>query len=162
MTNQKYKDITFVFGPPTGDQYERFKKIAIQNEESFSDVFRAFIDDLFNTGGGDKLLNELFSVVVGEKLSLNGIFQTCQYWAGRKEKFKKFYLSSTDQNVEVPGIMVFPSKFTKPDGRNLEVNIDFEHADYVGAMIGQSFKLDWVEIYSVKNEQNQYEVSGAR
>ena len=58
MTNQKYKDITFVFGPPTGDQYERFKKIAIQNGESFSDVFRAFIDDLFNTGGGDKRMGE--------------------------------------------------------------------------------------------------------
>jgi len=154
MNIQKYKDITFVFGAPAGDRYERFAEIAIQNGETFSDFYRAFIGDLFNTGGGDKLLNKLFSIVVGEELSLNGIFQTCQYWVGRKEKFEKFYLSPTDQNVEVPAIMVFPPKFTKPDGRVLEINIDFEHADYVSAVIGQSFKLDWVDIHAVKNDHD--------
>lgn len=160
MNIQKYKDITFVFGAPVGDRYERFTLIANENGQSFSDVYRSFIGDLFDTGGGDKILSELFSVVVGEELFLNGIFQTYQCWRGRKEKFKKFYLSPTDENVEVPAIMVFPPKFTRPDGKALASNIDLDHANYVSAMIGKSFKLDWVEIYAVLNNQGYEAAKG--
>jgi hypothetical protein len=153
MVSQEYSDITFIFGPPAEDIYERFLQIAAENDQIFSDVYRAFIRDLFDRGGGEKLLNELFSAVVGEELSLNEVFQTYQCWWGRKDKFEKFYLTSTDQDAKVPAIMVFPPKFTNSNGETLETIVDFEHANLVSAMIGQSLKLDWVEIHAVNNDQ---------
>jgi hypothetical protein len=46
--------------------------------------------------------------------------------------------------------MFFPPDFTDKSGQKLDFIVELDHAEYVGAVIGRSLELDWVETRGVK------------
>ena len=46
--------------------------------------------------------------------------------------------------------MVFPPKFTLKSGSPLNINVEIEHARYVSAFLGQTLKLDWIDMSGPK------------
>ena len=145
MSIQTYRDITFVFGPPSGDRYEMVKSTALRQGETFSAMYRKYLDGLFTSIEEDGLLDGLFSSVLDEKIQVNNVFPTYQMWMKRDPKFEKFYLRPSEMTVELPAIMVFPPEFTTECGSEVHFSVEFEDARYVSAVIGDALKLDWVD-----------------
>ena len=56
MSIQTYRDITFAFGPASGDRYEMVKSTAIRQGETFSAMYRKYMDDVFTNMGESGLL----------------------------------------------------------------------------------------------------------
>ena len=63
MSIQKYQDITFVLGPPSGDRYEMIKSAALETGDTFSKLYRGYMDDIISDldecGFFDKILSTL-------------------------------------------------------------------------------------------------------
>ena len=57
MSIQTYRDITFAFGPPSGDRYEMVKSTAIRQGETFSAMYREYMDGVFKSMEEDGLLD---------------------------------------------------------------------------------------------------------
>ena len=147
MLTQTYRDITFVFGAPDGDRYEMLKETAHHKNLSFSAVYRTYMDEILLGLHGEGVFDHAFSGAVGPKLKVNKIFPTYQHWRGREERFEKFFVSPEEEYVEITAVMVFPPQFTDEQGVALETDVEFEHANFVSAIIGQSLRLDWVQVY---------------
>ena len=92
----------------------------------------------------------MFSTAIGEDVLINRTFLTQQFWVKRNERFEKFYLSPEDNSIEIPAIMFFPPDFTDKSGQKLDLIVELDHAEYVGAVIGRSLELDWVETRGAK------------
>ena len=152
VISQKYSDLTFIFGPPSGERYEMLATTARLNAESFSSVYRAYMEEIFTSFEEFQFFDQAFSSVLGEDIKINRVFPTYQFWLKRNDKFKKFYLSPDDESVEIPAIMVFPPEFTGKSGSGLYISVDMEHANFVSAILGQSLKLDWIEVNGVLSE----------
>ena len=45
--NQTYLDLTFVLGPPNGERYDMLVGTARLNGDSFSKVYRTYIEEVF-------------------------------------------------------------------------------------------------------------------
>ena len=146
---QTYRDLTFLFGPPNGERYEMLVATARYKEESFSSVYRAYMEEIFASFEEESVLDYAFSGALGEDIKINEVFPTYQLWLRRKDKFEKFYLSPDDESVEIPAIMVFPPKFTLNSGSSLNINVDMGHANLVSAILGQSLQPDWIEVNGV-------------
>jgi|GEM_PF-4644343 hypothetical protein len=146
MTPQSYRDFTFVLGPPNGDRYEMLRNFALENGEDFSTTYRNYAGHMFSSAETGELIDSLFSVALNEIIQTNRLFPTFQFWLKRKEEFHKFYLSPDDESAEIPAFMVFPPEFTDCSGSCLDVNVEMDHANFVGATIGKSLKLDWVQV----------------
>ena len=149
VLTQKYRDITFVFGPPDGDCYEMLKETANLKNLSFSAVYRTYMEEMLLGLHGEGFFDDAFSGAVGVDLQVNRIYPAYQYWRGRKEEFEKFYLSPEEEDVQISTVILFPPEFTDGQGAVLETQVDFEHADLVSAIIGQSLRLDWVQVNAV-------------
>ena len=152
MISQKYRDLTFLFGPPSGDRYEMLKTTALQSEDNFSSVYRTYMGKMFSSFEECGLFDKVFSDILGVDLRINRIFPTYQFWLNRNEKFSKFYLSPDDKSIEIPALMFFPPEFTYTSGAKLNVCVELQDAQYVSAIMGKSLKLDWVQINGVLSE----------
>jgi len=148
MSIQIYQDLTLVFGPPSGERYENLKNTAIKTGNSFSSIYRDCMEEILSCK--TKLFDGMFSTAIGEDVLINRTFLTQQFWVKRNERFEKFYLSPEDNSIEIPAIMFFPPDFTDKSGQKLDLIVELDHAEYVGAVIGRSLELDWVETRGVK------------
>ena len=63
MTTQKYKDLTYLFGPPSGDRYDRLVEKAQASGQSFSDIYGSYIRDLV-TNFEEDVFDRVFSSTV--------------------------------------------------------------------------------------------------
>ena len=151
--NQTYLDLTFVLGPPNGERYDMLVATARLNGDSFSKVYRAYIEEVFASFDKKNILDDPFSCVLGTDIKTNYLFPTYQFWLKRKDKFEKFYLSQEEESVEIPAVMVFPPKFTLKSGSPLNIDVEMEHARYVSAFLGQALKLDWIDMSATLSEQ---------
>ena len=151
--NQTYLDLTFVLGPPNGERYDMLVATARLNGDSFSKVYRAYIEEVFTSFEEKNILDDAFSCVLGTDIKTNDLFPTYQFWLKRKDRFEKFYLSQEEESVEIPAVMVFPPKFTLKSGSPLNIDVDMEHARYISAFLGQALKLDWIDISGTLSEQ---------
>ena len=149
MTSQKYSDVTFVCGPPSGDRYEMLKNTALENNESFSSVYREYMERIFEALDEECFFDKIFSSILDETVKINRVFQTYQFWIRRQDRFEKFYLSPNDQTAEIPAIMIFPPEFTDELGSELSIPVEMKDVDVVSAIIGKSLKLDWVQVKAV-------------
>ena len=151
--NQTYLDLTFVLGPPSGERYEMLVETARLNGDSFSKVYRTYIEEVFASFDEKNILDDAFSCVLGTDIKTNDLFPTYQFWLKRKDKIAKFYLSPEEESVEIPAVMVFPPKFTLKSGSPLNINVEMEHAKYVSAFLGKALKLDWIDMSGTLSEQ---------
>jgi len=151
--NQTYLDLTFVLGPPNGERYDMLVAKARLNGDSFSKVYRTYIEEVFASFEEKNILDDAFSCVLGTDIKTNDLFPTYQFWLKRKDRFEKFYLSQEEESVEIPAVMVFPPKFTLKSGSPLNIDVDMEHARYVSAFLGQALKLDWIDMSGTPSEQ---------
>ena len=151
--NQTYLDLTFVLGPPNGERYDMLVATARLNGDSFSKVYRNYIEEVFASFEEKNILDDAFSCVLGTDIKTNDLFPTYQFWLKRKDRFEKFYLSQEEESVEIPAVMVFPPKFTLKSGSPLNIDVDMEHARYVSAFLGQALKLDWIDMSGTLSEQ---------
>ena len=151
--NQTYLDLTFVLGPPNGERYDMLVATARLNGDSFSKVYRTYIEEVFTSFEEKNILDDAFSCVLGTDIKTNDLFPTYQFWLKRKDRFEKFYLSQEEESVEIPAVMVFPPKFTLKSGSPLNIDVDMEHARYVSAFLGQALKLDWIDMSGTLSEQ---------
>ena len=102
VISQKYSDLTFIFGPPSGERYEMLKTKTLVNQESFSSVYRAYMEEAFASLEEVQFFDLAFSSILGEDIKINRLFPTYQFWLKRNDKFKKFYLSPDDESIEIP------------------------------------------------------------
>ena len=151
--NQTYLDLTFVLGPPNGERYDMLVATARLNGDSFSKVYRTYIEEVFTSFEEKNILDDAFSCVLGTDIKTNDLFPTYQFWLKRKDRFEKFYLSQEEESVEIPAVMVFPPKFTLKSGSPLNIDVEMEHARYVSAFLGQALKLDWIDMSGTLSEQ---------
>ena len=151
--NQTYLDLTFVLGPPNGERYDMLVATARLNGDSFSKVYRTYIEEVFASFEEKNTLDDAFSCVLGTDIKTNDLFPTYQFWLKRKDRFEKFYLWQEEESVEIPAVMVFPPKFTLKSGSPLNIDVDMEHARYVSAFLGQALKLDWIDMSATLSEQ---------
>ena len=152
VISQKYSDLTFIFGPPSGERYEMLATTARLNAESFSSVYRAYMEEIFTSFEECQFFDQAFSSVLGEDIKINRVFPTYQFWLKRNDKFKKFYLSPDDESIEIPAIMLFPPEFTRKSRSSLNVCVELKDAEVVSAIMGQSLKLDWIQVSGVLSE----------
>ena len=153
VSSQTYLDLTFVLGPPNGERYDMLVATARLNGDSFSKVYRTYIEEVFASFEEKNILDDAFSCVLGTDIKTNDLFPTYQFWLKRKDRFEKFYLSQEEESVEIPAVMVFPPKFTLKSGSPLNIDVDMEHARYVSAFLGQALKLDWIDMSGTLSEQ---------
>ena len=149
MTSQKYRDVTFVCGPPSGDRYEMLKCTALENDVSFSSVYQEYMDRIFEALDEECFFDKIFSSILDQTVKVNRVFPTYQFWSRRQDRFKKFYLSPDDQTAEIPAIMIFPPEFTDELGSEFSIPVEMKDVTIVSAIIGESLKLDWVQVKGV-------------
>ena len=53
------------------------------------------------------------------------------------------------QTAEIPAIMIFPPEFTDELGSELSIPVEMKDVTIVSAIIGESLKLDWVQVKGV-------------
>ena len=97
--NQTYLDLTFVLGPPNGERYDMLVATARLNGDSFSKVYRTYIEEVFTSFEEKNILDDAFSCVLGTDIKTNDLFPTYQFWLKRKDRFEKFYLSQEEESV---------------------------------------------------------------
>ena len=157
MSIQIYRDITFVFGPPSGDRYEGIKSTALRNDESFSKSFRDHMEGVFASMKEEHLLDDLFSLCFRKKINVNRIYPTYQIWAKQNGELEKFYLRPEDKFAELPALMVFPPEFTSEVGEKLDFAIEFKDAKFVSNTIREAFGFDWINIFSAYANEIDFE-----
>ena len=160
MSIQIYRDITFVFGPPSGDRYEGIKSTALRNDESFSKSFRDHMEGVFASMKEEHLLDDLFSLYFRKKINVNRIYPTYQIWAKHDGELEKFYLRPEDKFAELPALMIFPSEFTSEVGAKLDFAIDPEDAKFAEFVINpirKAFGFDWINIFGAYADEIDFE-----
>jgi hypothetical protein len=148
MCTQKYQDLTYLFGPPSGVRYDTLAEQALASSQSFSDIYCSYIRDLF-TNFEEEFFDRVFSEILGKNLQVNRTYSTYQLWIKRSERYEKFYLSPDDESAKVPALMFFPPEFTNVDGSQLNEIIEPQHLDAIGCLLGLALKLDWVQVHGV-------------
>ena len=151
MSIQTYQDITFVLGPPSGDRYEMIKSAALETGDTFSKLYRGYMDDIISDLDECGFFDKIFSTLLDEEIRVNRVYPTYQMWGKRNPKFAKFYLRPSEENAELPALMVFPPQFTTKCGLPIESCVERDDAKVVSAILGKSLELDWVNLISVYN-----------
>ena len=125
------------------------KNTALENDESFSSVYREYMERIFEELDEQCFFDKLFSSILDQSVKINRVFPTYQFWIRRQDRFEKFYLSPDDHTAEIPAIMIFPPEFTDESGLELIIPVEMKDVKLVRAIIGKSLKLDWVQVKSV-------------
>ena len=152
MTIQTYRDVTFVFGPPSGDRYEMLKHVASKTGKSFCCVYQEYMGEIFDEWTKSNLLDKTFSAILGVGTQINRIFPSYQMRIDRKEECEKFYYPSSAESIRIPVLMLYPPEFTWESKDSLETKVEMNHLNVVSSILGQSLQLDWVAVHAALAE----------
>lgn len=97
-------------------------------------------------------INQIFSTVVGEDLTIGKTFRTEQTFSKARPDIEKL-VTNPDEWVSVPVLMFFPSQFQTPPGDPIKNVVTVDHLRVVGSILGKSYKLDWVQSIAVHDSQ---------
>ena len=145
MIIQKYADFGFVFGPPSGGQYEQYKDLAVNSNKTIAELHFSFMEDFFVKAQESNLFSRLLSPILGEELSVGKAFQSYKLQNAKDPRVKKFNPSPDDQFVKLPMIMFFPPLFRTPNGNEIKTIVNRVHLDGFGSIISESLNLDWFQ-----------------
>jgi hypothetical protein len=152
MSTQVYKDLSLIFGPPSGDFFDNIVSASKRTGISRCEIYEDLLFESFDQAEEKGLFNQIFSSVIGENLTIGEIFRTKQTFGKARPDMEKL-VTNPDELVSVPVLMFFPSQFqTSPDDPIKNV-VTVDHLQVVGAIMGQSFKLDWVQSIAVHASQ---------
>ena len=150
MSIQTYKDLSLILGPPAGKFFDNIvsasEQTGILRCEIYEDILFKILDEMESKGS----FNQIFSTAVGEDLTIGKTFRTKQTFSKARPDMEKL-VTNPDEWVSVPVLMFFPSRFQTPSGDPIKNVVSLDDLTVVGAVIGQSFKLDWVESRGVKD-----------
>ena len=152
MSIQIYKDLSLIFGPPAGKFFDNIvtasEQTGLPRCKIYQDMLFEILDEMESRGS----INQFFSTVVGEDLTIGKTFRTEQTFSKARPDIEKL-VTNPDEWVSVPVLMFFPSQFQTPPGDPIKNVVTFDHLQVVGAIMGQSFKLDWVQSVGVNERQ---------
>ena len=158
MPYQKYRNISLVFGPPSGERYEMLRGIANQVQRPFSEIYLEFLSDLLSKKGDESLLEDALSIFIEQEIYVGEYTLTYLYWYEEREELSKFNNSqSTGQKgllpTRIPVLMLYPDKFVvRSTGKPVRKNIELDHFERVAAILGQVLKLDWIQTIGAFSE----------
>ena len=152
MSIQIYKDLSLTFGPPTGKFFDNIvtasKQTGLPRCKIYQDMLFEILDEMESRGS----INQIFSTVVGEDLTIGKIFRTEQTFSKARPDIEKL-VTNPDEWVSVPVLMFFPSQFQTPPGDPIKNVVTVDHLRVVGSILGKSYKLDWVQSIAVHDSQ---------
>jgi hypothetical protein len=108
--------------------------------------------DIFDGMEAKGFFDQIFSTVVGEDLTIGKTFRTKQTFSKAPSDMEKL-VTNLDEWVFFPILMFFPSQFLTPLGYPIRHVVTLDDLQYVGAVMGQSFKLDWFKTIGVNETQ---------
>lgn len=152
MTNQKYRDLSLVFGAPSGERYEMLSGIADKVQRPFSEIYFEFLNDALETRNDGNLIEETLSIVFDEEVRIGDYSLTYQRWFEERDGFSKFtqncHLQEGDDRfmIKIPVLMLYPDNFTTPSGKQIRTLVDLKHIEHLAAVIGKTLQLDWIQI----------------
>ena len=151
MTNQKYRDLSLVFGAPSGERYEMLSGISDKVQKPFSEIYFEFLNDVLKTGDDSNLVEETLSIVLNEEIRIGDYSLTYQRWFEEKDGFSKFTQNCHLQEgmtgfmIKIPVLMLYPDNFTTLPGKRIKTVVEMKHLEYLAAVIGKTLQLDWVQ-----------------
>ena len=152
MPIQPYKDLSLIFGPPAGKFFDNIVLASEQTGISRCEIYVDMLFEIVDKAEEKGVFNQLFSAVIGEDLTIGEIHQTKQTFRKVRPDIEKL-VTTPDESVSVPLLMFFPSQFqTFPDDPIKNV-VTADHLRWVGAILGRSWKLDWVQTIAVHDSQ---------
>ena len=151
MTKQKYRDLSLVFGAPSGERYEMLSGISDKVQKPFSEIYFEFLNEIVRTKDGDNLIEETLSIVLDEEIRIGDYFFTYQRWFEERDGFSKFtqncHLQDGDDRslIKIPVLMIYPDNFVTPSGEKIRTLVEMKHVEYLAAVIGKTLQLDWIQ-----------------
>ena len=151
MTNQKYRDLSLVFGAPSGERYEMLSGISDKVQKPFSEIYFEFLNDVLKTGDNGNLVEETLSIVLDEEIRIGNYSLTYQRWFEERDGFSKFtqncHLQEGDDRfmIKIPVLMLYPDNFTTLSGKRISAVVEMKHLEYLAAVIGKTLQLDWIQ-----------------
>ena len=152
MSIQTYKDLSLIFGPPAGKFFDNIVSASEQTGISRCEIYEDMLFESFDEAEEKGLFNQIFSSVIGEDLIIGEIFRTKRTFSKARPDIEKL-VTNPDEWVSVPVLMFFPSQFQTSPGDPIKNAVTVDHLQVVGAIMGQSFKLDWVQSVGVNETQ---------
>lgn len=161
MPYQKYKDISLVFGPPSGERYEMLSSIANQAQRPFSEIYLEFLSDVLSKKGDEGLLEDALSNFIEQEIYVGEYTLTYLYWYRERAELSKFVSNSqfTDQKsllpIKILVLMLYPDKFVvRSTGKLIRKNIELDHFERVASILEQVLKLDWIRTIGAFSEDD--------
>jgi hypothetical protein len=143
---QKYKDITFIFGPAgPQDLKDKIAGWARESQKTEVEVYAEYLEYLLTKAvENDKhLMDDVFSQVLREDIKVNNYFIT-EFMQPDKE---------TGEMTKSPMVIVYPDQMSDIDGNPLDKVITKDMVDVAGSMFGYILKTNWVRTYMVLREE---------
>ena len=150
MSIQIYKDLSLSFGPPAGNFFDNIVTASEQTGLPRCKIYQDMLFEILGEMESRGSINQIFSTVVGEDLTIGKTFRTEQTFSKARPDIEKL-VTNPDEWVSVPVLMFFPSQFQTSPGDPIKNAVTFDHLQVVGAIMGQSFKLDWVKSRGVND-----------
>ncbi len=143
---QKYKDITFIFGPAgPQDLKDKIAAWVKEGEKSEAEVYAEYLEYLLTKKmeNGKHLIDDVFSEILRKEVKVNKYFFT-DFMQWDKE---------TGEMKKSPMFNVHPDEMTDIEGRPLDKVITNDMVDVAASMFGYILKTDWVRTYMVLKEE---------
>ena len=152
MTTQTYKDLSLIFGPPSGHFFEEVVSQSETSGEPRSKIYEDLLFDIIRGAEARGFLDEILTKIVGEDLQVGDTFRTRQIFHSVRPDLEKLVTNSEDP-IFVPVLMFYTSRFHSPGGNPIKTTLTTDHLDALAAVLGHTLKLDWVQSIAVHHSQ---------
>jgi hypothetical protein len=152
MSTQIYKDLSLIFGPPSGDLFEEVVSLSETSGESRSKIYEDLLFDIIKGVEARGFFNEILSKIVREDLQVGDTFRTRQIFHSVRPNLEKL-VSNSEDTISVPVLMFYTSRFHSPDGNPIKTTLTTDHLDALAAVLGHTLKLDWVQSIAAHHSQ---------
>lgn len=152
MTTQIYKDLSLIFGPPSGDFFAEVVSQSETSGESRSKIYEDLLFDIIRGVEARGFFDEILTKIVGEDLQVGDTFRTRQMFHSIRPDLEKLITNSEDP-ISVPVLMFYTSRFLSPDRNPINTTLTTDHLDALAAVLGHTLKLDWVQSIGAHHSQ---------
>ena len=152
MSTQVYKDLSLIFGPPSGDFFAEVVSQSETSGESRSKIYEDLLFDIIRGVEARGFFDEILTKIVGEDLQVGDTFRTRQMFNTARPDLEKLVTNSEDP-ISVPVLMFYTSRFLSPDGNPIKTTLTTDHLDALAAVLGHTLKLDWVQSIAAHHSQ---------
>lgn len=94
MTTQIYKDLSLIFGPPSGDFFAEVVSQSKTSGESRSKIYEDLLFDIIRGVEARGFFDEILTKIVGEDLQVEDTFRTRQMFNSARPDLEKLVTNS--------------------------------------------------------------------